>query len=588
MPRQSEGPGGFVVTAIKPLFAKNISAIDSNEEDALFVVDPELGALVKIDVRTGLFQGVVNFRSFNEFKRSAAICMRPDGVINYSRLNRIHAVRIENGMVYDAMDPITIDEAKNIVGLYWKNGRYYVVDRGGALFILDKDGLIQTVEVGNGINDITLHGDCLFILCTTSRAIYIYSLDGSHLASLTVPHEGASGIASVKTSDQEEPGIYIYYNQASWDVFDDAGSESNMGSSPNIKLNKDIDDGFIEKLNYKIIELDESGSFGLSGGYEVEFTYAEMLKPIRDILGKIGGVKMCVRLSIPVETRRQKVKLIRIIGDVPGVIKRDEDGNEIVEFDLTGVELDKERRSFGYSAVIEVYGIRYRLNVADSCYPDDIKTRFLKEESRYDMGRRELKSIAAELISAMPKNERGNVVKIAKAVREYVYSRLGYRYNNQYTSPVETLRGGEGTCGKYMELLIGLMRLCGVACRPVGDFKVPEYKLRYARVSSVCTPDYDHAWVEFYVPAVGWVPMESSSDNTPERHERFFGALSWIYIENSRTEKMCEICKPGSWEKVDNNLMYSDFFIPDIRIEILREASLHESFPDGGSVVRAG
>jgi hypothetical protein len=84
-----------VVTSIKPLFAKKISSIDSNEEDAIFVVDPELGALVKIDVRTGFFQGVVNFRNFNEFKRSGAICMRPDGVINYSRFNRIHSVRIE-------------------------------------------------------------------------------------------------------------------------------------------------------------------------------------------------------------------------------------------------------------------------------------------------------------------------------------------------------------------------------------------------------------------------------------------------------------------------------------------------------------
>jgi hypothetical protein len=176
---------------------------------------------------------------------------------------------------------------------------------------------------------------------------------------------------------------------------------------------------------------------------------------------------------------------------------------------------------------------------------------------------------------------------MAKAVREYVYSRLEYRYNNKYTSPVETLRSGEGTCGKYMELLIGLMRLCGVACRPVGDFKVPEYKLRYPMVNTVCKPDYDHAWVEFYVPAAGWVPMESSSDNMPERHERFFGALSWIYIENSRTEKMCEICKPGSWEKINSDLMYSDFFIPDIQIKILGEAPLHEPLPDGGSAVRA-
>ena len=576
-----------MVTSIKPLFAKNIGSIDSNEADAIFAVDPQLGALGKIDVRTGFFQGVVNFRSFHEFKGAGAICMRPGGVINYSRVNTIYAVGIENGMACDAMEPITIDEAKDIVGLCWKGGRYYVLDKGGTLFVLDSNELIRTIEVGSGINDITLHRDCLFILSSGDRAIYIYSLDGVHLASLTIPHEGASGIASVNVSDKEEPDIYIYYNQNSWDVFDDADSKSGVGGSPNIKLNKDICDGFIERLDYKIIDLGEAGSFGLSGGYELEFTYAEMLKPVRNILEKIGSVKMCVRLSIPVETRRQKVKSIRIIGDVPGVIKKDERGNEVVEFRLTEVELDRERRSFGYSAVIEVYGIRYRLNVADSCYPDEIKARFLKEESRYDMGRQELKDIAANLISAMPRSERGNVVKIAKAVREYVYSRLEYRYNNRYTSPVETLRGGEGTCGKYMELLIGLMRLCGVACRPVGDFKVPEYKLRYTRVGSVCTPDYDHAWVEFYVPAVGWVPMESSSDNMPERHERFFGALSWIYIENSRTEKMCEICKPGSWEKVDNDLMYSDFFIPDIQIKILREASLHESFRDGDSVVHA-
>jgi len=36
-----------VVTSIKPLCATNISSIDSNEEDAIFVVDPEFGALVR-------------------------------------------------------------------------------------------------------------------------------------------------------------------------------------------------------------------------------------------------------------------------------------------------------------------------------------------------------------------------------------------------------------------------------------------------------------------------------------------------------------------------------------------------------------
>ena len=62
-----------MVTAIGPLFAKNISSIDSNEEDAIFVVDPDLGGLGRIDVRTGLFQCLLNFKHFNEFERAAAL-----------------------------------------------------------------------------------------------------------------------------------------------------------------------------------------------------------------------------------------------------------------------------------------------------------------------------------------------------------------------------------------------------------------------------------------------------------------------------------------------------------------------------------
>ncbi len=110
----------------------------------------------------------------------------------------------------------------------------------------------------------------------------------------------------------------------------------------------------------------------------------------------------------------------------------------------------------------------------------------------------------------MPEEDRKNILKVVKAIREYVYSKLEYRYNKRYTRPVETLKEGEGTCGKYTELLLGLMRLCGVPCRAVGDFKVPNYKLQYGFLRTISRPDYDHVWIEFYIPDVGWVSMESS------------------------------------------------------------------------------
>jgi Transglutaminase-like superfamily len=565
-----------MIIPVKPLFVKRVCAMDSSGDDMLYVVDPNLGALGKIDARTGLVQGLVNFEHFSEFKGVRAFSMGADGTTHLCRSNRIHTVSIRDGVVTPAGDPFTIDAAHHIVGLCSRGARHYVADEAGRLFVIENGELLRTVRVARGIGDMTLHDGRLLILCAISRCVHIYSLDGTRLASATIPHEGAAAIASVKTSDSETPFLYIYYNACSWEVFDDAGSESMCNGNTNLQLGKDVYEGFIERFEYNVVELGGGNNVCLSRGYEVEITCAEMIRPLFDVLDRLEGLAVCARMSVPVDTPRQRVKSLEIIGDVPAAMMDDEDGNAIIEYDLTGIRLSKQRRIFGYNAIVEAHGIRYKLNGSDplDC-PDDIRRRYLKAESRYDMDRREMKERAARIVAGMPTESRRNVVSIAKAVREYVYSRVVYRYTHRYSSPVETLRLGEGTCGNYTELIIGLLRLCGVACRPVGDCKVPEYKLRYERVNAVCTPDHDHAWVEFYEPQVGWVPMESSSDGVPERHDRFFGALSWIYIENSRTARMCDLCKPGTWESIGCGLKYSDLFVPEIQIRIGREASLY-------------
>jgi hypothetical protein len=39
---------------------------------------------------------------------------------------------------------------------------------------------------------------------------------------------------------------------------------------------------------------------------------------------------------------------------------------------------------------------------------------------------------------------------------------------------------------------------------------------------------------------------------------------------------MCKICKPGSWENIDQDLRYSELFIPEIQIRIIK--ALRPSF----------
>jgi len=54
--------------------------------------------------------------------------------------------------------------------------------------------------------------------------------------------------------------------------------------------------------------------------------------------------------------------------------------------------------------------------------------------------------------------------------------------------------------------------------------------------------------------------MESSSDDLPGRHDRFFAALPWVHIESSRTNKSREVVIPGTWKALDDRFNFSDYF----------------------------
>ena len=47
-------------------------------------------------------------------------------------------------------------------------------------------------------------------------------------------------------------------------------------------------------------------------------------------------------------------------------------------------------------------------------------------------------------------------------------------------------------------------------------------------------PDFNHVWMEFYLPGIGWLPMESNPDDIIEGGPyptRFFMGLAWYHAE---------------------------------------------------------
>ena len=140
----------------------------------------------------------------------------------------------------------------------------------------------------------------------------------------------------------------------------------------------------------------------------------------------------------------------------------------------------------------------------------------------------------------------------------------------------DILRQGEGSCGEYLNVFLSLFRLNDIPVRQCGNYKVPAYKMQAGSRSVFLSPDFNHVWLQFYVPALGWVPLESSADDESsafrEWAKRYFMSLAWYHVE----------CRVGSYfEDVFDAQTGQQFFLSpgdlgknDIKFKVIRDIEL--------------
>ena len=124
-----------------------------------------------------------------------------------------------------------------------------------------------------------------------------------------------------------------------------------------------------------------------------------------------------------------------------------------------------------------------------------------------------------------------NLIRKIFKIRNYVYDKLSYGIKPHIDPPDIVLERGIGSCGEYVGVLLALARLNAIACRTIGRYKCPPYA-EQQRVP--LQPDFNHVWLEFYVPGFGWLPMESNPDDVVEHGPypaRFFMGLAWYHVE---------------------------------------------------------
>jgi len=393
---------------------------------------------------------------------------------------------------------------------------YVTCQKAGYILLFDRATGRQTGKLaapGVGIENLTIRGDELWVCDRTEQSVYCLDrTSGKIRCSLLTPFEGPTALAFC--SEQGQDTLYVAYTT----------EESYLRDNPNNPKNPlEIairDRSFIHPLHFRV---QEAAGYALSNGYLIEMSYVEELSPLDEV--ELENLRW--QIALPADTPRQTLKQVAPIG-LP-FTEEVQDGQRVAVFHFSTLK-PGEARLFGWKAHVEVRGIKYLLTPQDvediPELPREFQQRYLVDDDELAMDSPTVRQAAREAIGTET-----NILRKILKIRDYVYERLAYGIRPRIDPPDVVLDRGIGSCGEYVGVLMALARLNGIACRTVGRYKCPP---RAEQQGVPLQPDYNHVWLEFYVPSVGWLPMESNTDDVVERGPyptRFFMGLPWTHIE---------------------------------------------------------
>jgi transglutaminase-like putative cysteine protease len=433
---------------------------------------------------------------------------------------------------------------------------YVTCQRAGYIFIYNRDTSREITRLyapGVGVEHITVRGEELWV--SDSEEQTVYCLDRAtgqvHFSVLT-PFERPTGLAFYTDRETGQDILYVAY----------ASEEPYIRDNPNADPNFELqyrDRTFIHPLYFSY---NADRHYALSNGYLIEMAYVEELSPLEDV--ELKDVEW--RIALPAETDRQKIRTIESVG-LP-FTEEVQDGQRVAVFKFDILK-PGDRHFFGWKALLEVWSIKYRLTPRDveklPDLPPEYETRYLVDNDQLAMDTDIIRQASSEAIG-----RETNLLRKIYSIRNYVYDKLSYGIKPHIDTPDIVLQRGVGSCGEYLGLLLALGRLNGIACRTVGRYKCPPHA---DKMGVPLEPDFNHVWMEFYVPGVGWLPMESNSDDTVEGGpypNRFFMGLAWYHMELGKGITFESLKSEGEPVKKEN-VSIGELAINHVRFRILEE-----------------
>ncbi|MBF2073269.1 MAG: transglutaminase [Synechococcales cyanobacterium C42_A2020_086] len=516
----------------------------------LLALDAVRGYVVQVDC-TNDNTTILNSLKVQEFQDGTGLALWQDQLW-FARDNEVYWCNLTDfELHYFTSLPYPIDGVA-----VWQSTLYVSSQKLGYIVVFDKTGreITRFPLPGVGIERLTVRDEELWICDDIERSVYCMDrATGEVLFSVLTPYGSPSGLAFHRHPQTGEELLYVAYAEEEFYIRDDPNDEENP------KELTTRDRTFIHPLHYYY---DRSRHYALSNGYRIEMAYVEEISPLEEV--PLTNLEW--RIALPASTDRQKVLSVESVG-LP-FTEEEQDGQRVAVFRFDRLEAC-EGKIFGWKAVLEVRGIKYQLKPSDveriPALPPGFEERYLTDNDDLAMDTPTIRAAARAAIGTET-----NILRQILKIRNYVYDRLSYSIKPHIDTPDVALERGTGSCGEYVGILLALARLNGIACRTVGRYKCPPDP---DQKGVPLQPDFNHVWIEFYIPGFGWFPMESNVDDIQEGGPyptRFFMGLPWFHAE---------IAKGIPFERITASDLPEEISIGDLAINHIRFTILEELPP---------
>ncbi len=538
-----------VARSIRPIAAAAIHGI-AFDGDHLYALDATNGYLLEIDPATDRTR-ILNPHCWQDFVGATGLAIA-DGTLWFTRYEDVYFCPLAAELKPQRF----LSLAYPVDGIaVWKGTIYLTSQRAGAIAAFSRETRCEITRFyapGIGVENIAVRDEQLWLSDTTEQTVFCLDrATGAIQFSVLTPFENPTGLA-FQLNPTGDDTLYIAYVQ------DEPYIRDNPNSHPNHELSY-RDRTFLHPLYY---HHDVAGHYALSNGYRIEMSYVEELAPLE----KVELTEIEWRIALPAETPRQQVLSVEPVG-LP-FVEEVIDGQRVATFKFDRLE-SGERRLFGWKATLQVWSIKYQFGPKDGDnlpeLPPEFCDRYLVDNDNLAMDKENIQRAARDAVG-----EETNLLRKMYNIRNYVYDRLSYGIKPHIDTPDVALARGVGSCGEYLGVLLALGRLNGIACRTVGRYKCPP---KPQQRGLPLEPDYNHVWMEFYLPGFGWLPMESNPDDVVEGGPyptRFFMGLAWYHAEMGKGLPFEKLYRQGELIPREQ-LAIGELAINHVRFTILEE-----------------